>query len=118
MRRLTSNILVASISVLVLLLMQRVLNTLGSSSLVGKLYTTYFRAAHSGMSRHTAFKEGEGVFNHGAFTVQAIPVLDDNYAYVSRQRSVHMAAVLALPDRTADTRTSACQPPVPRYSCW
>ena len=84
---LTTRLLAASLALVVVLylMQQRLLNILGSSPLVGKLYTSYFRNFSStGMARHTIFKDGEGVFNHGAFTVQPIPVLDDNYAYVSR----------------------------------
>ena len=33
-------------------------------------------------SPHTVFPDG-GVFRHGAFTVQPVPVLEDNYSYVS-----------------------------------
>ena len=82
----TTRILAASIAVLALCwMLQRLYGTLGSSPLVGKLYTSYFRTFNSsaGMSRHTLFKDSEGVFNHGTFTVQPIPVLEDNYAYVS-----------------------------------
>jgi len=86
MRHLTTRILAASIVAVALYwwMQQRLFSILGSSPLVGKLHTAYFRTFSStGMNRHTIFKDGEGVFNHGGFTVQPIPVLEDNYAYVS-----------------------------------
>ena len=86
MRLPTARVLVASIAIVLLCwwMQQRLLGILGCSPFVGKLYTSFFRTfSSSGMSRHTVFKDGEGVFNHGAFTVQPIPVLEDNYAYVS-----------------------------------
>ena len=97
MSYLTTRVLAASIVILVLCLFmqQRLLNILGSSPLVGKLHGAYFRTfASTGMSRHTVFKDGEGVFNHGAFTVQPIPVLEDNYAYLLVDTASKAAALI------------------------
>ena len=84
---LSRRLLLSVVTVAVLALMlNRLLNTLGSSPLVGHLYTSY-RRSFTSMAAHTTFPDNLGVVTHGAFTVRPIPILEDNYAYVSNWRS-------------------------------
>ena len=91
----------AVVSVACWLMLNRLYSTLGTSPLVGKVYTAYSRAFSSTMSRHTTFPDHHGITQHGAFTVQPVASLDDNYAYIVTDTATQHTALVDPADSTA-----------------
>jgi len=80
-------------------MLNRFISILGTSPFIGSAYTTYHRR-FSGMIKHTVFDSSKGIVSHGGFTVQPIPTLDDNYAYLIIDTATKSAALVdpAEPD--------------------
>ena len=94
-------LLVAAVAVLCALplpMLNRLIPTLASSPLVGRVYTAYHRAltsmSSSSSSAHTVFPPNSSTFSHGSFTVQPLPILGDNYAYLLTDVASSHAALI------------------------
>ena len=91
-------------------MLNRLYSTLGSSPLVGRLYTAYHRT-FSSMAPHTVFPPTHGITSHGAFTVQPVPTLDDNYAYILTDVATSHTAVVDPAEPSAVLAALSASPP-------
>ena len=65
------------------------------------------------MAAHTVFPDRAGVVSHGAFTVQPVSVLDDNYAYILTDSATGATALVdpAEADRVLDALKASGRTP-------